>query len=476
MKNRIVIEVWVPDLTFPGWMDRWYEQAADFERLHPEYHVKVVGQDFWTFPQKVAEAAAEGRAPALAEFYFYTAEGARDMLNGDGTPTFTSLQRAVRGRTEILGETVVLDDILKPLRDYYSLGGELISMPSVGTTSLIYANKNLLRACGLSELPRTWDELDAACRAIAKSPSRPAYPVGWSNHGTFFQQALATQGGLLVDNHNGRQGRATTVDLTSEAMMTWVEWWRRLHRDGHYLYTDRIPDWAGTFKAFAEQEVVFRITSSNDVNYMVQAAKANGFDIEVGLMPYNADVPYVGNAVAGTSIFLKDGLGDEAEDGALAFLMYLHSPRVAADRHKANSFMPLTHAAHAVLEQEGWFEQHPYHRVASDHVLGFPAGATRAPGSGDVPLSEGAQFGDFAGNQDVMTRAMGDVLARGADPLTRFAEATVEAQNLLDAYHADRLDGGPIKGTSLRVEHFATAAAGRDYSAADLEKIVKLGR
>ncbi|MET8145603.1 hypothetical protein ABZU32_35330 [Sphaerisporangium sp. NPDC005288] len=114
--------------------------------------------------------------------------------------------------------------------------------------------------------------------------------------------------------------------------------------------------------------------------------------------------------------------------------------------------------------------------MASEHVLNFPEGAVRAAGSGDVPLSEGAQFGDFAGNQDVMTRAMGDVLACGADPLTRFAEATVEAQKLLDDHHADRLDGGPIKPTSLRVEHFAEAAAGRDYSAADLEKIVKLGR
>ncbi|XVQ84293.1 extracellular solute-binding protein [Microbispora siamensis] len=477
MKKRIVIDVWVPDLTFPGWMDRWHQQGAEFEAAHPEITVRVQGKDFWTFPLEVSRAAAEGRAPTLAEYYFYMGQVARDERARDGSPLFTSVEKAVGGRSEILGEPVVIGDVLPAFREYYSLGGDLTSMPSVGTTSLLYANTDVLQAAGVSELPVTWDEVEAVCEAIAALPGGPEHAVTWSNHGTFFQQAVAVQGGCLVDHENGRAGRAERSTLASREMLAWVEWWRRLHSRGHYLYTGSIPDWAGTLRSFAEQRVGIRISSSNDVNYMVQGARDNGFGIEVGIFPYNDRVPYGGNAVAGTSIWLANNLDEATQDAALAFLMFLHSPRKAADRHTANSFVPITHASLELLEQEGWFDRHPYHRVAVDHVSRYPArvpaGQRRANG---VPPSVGAVFGDFAGNQDVMTRAMGDVLARGADPYDRFADAEAEAQGLLDAYNDHALRGGPRPRSSHLVEYFAEAMAGRDYTAADLENVVRLSR
>ncbi|MFI6889792.1 ABC transporter substrate-binding protein [Streptosporangium canum] len=475
MKSKTVIDVWVADLTFPGYMDRWMKWGEEFEAAHPEYRINITGQDFRTFPVEIAEAAAEGRVPAIAEYYFYMAQVARDSVKQDGSPLFTSLEKAIAGRTEILGEPVVIDDIIPALREYYTYGGDLLSMPSVGTTSLLYANTDLLRAAGVTELPQTWDEVEAVCKTIAAHEGGPSHAITWSNHGTFFQQAIASQGGLLADRDNGRSGQAEKVDLSSQEMLTWVKWWQRLHQDGHYLYTGKMPDWEGTLRAFADQEVAIRISSSNDVNYMVQTAKSRGFGIEAGIFPYNDHVPYVGNAVAGTSLWLADGLDEATQDGALAFLQFLHNPRNAADRHKANSFIPLTHASYDLLEEEGWFDEHPYHRVASEHVNRYPGrgndgGANAKDGA---PPSQGALFGDFAGAQDVMTHAMGDVLAHGADPDTRFAEATAEAQQLLDAYHADRAAAGPRSPNSLRVEYFRDA---EPYSGADLENIVQLSR
>ncbi|MEU9835012.1 extracellular solute-binding protein [Streptosporangium sp. NPDC048047] len=481
MKRRIPIEVWVPDLTFPGWMDRWYKQGEDFERAHPEYEVRVHGKDFWRFPRQVAEAAAEGRTPAISEYYFYMTQAARDSLAQDGSPLFTSVQKAIGGRTEILGEPVVIDDIIPPIRDYYTYQGDLDSMPTVATTSLLYANKGLLRRAGVTKLPETWEEVEEVCRAVAATKDGPSHAITWSNHGTFIQQAVASQGGLLVDNHNGRAGRATTSTMGSPEMIAWATWWKKLHRDGHYLYTGKIPDWAGTLRAFAEQDVAIRISSSNDVNYMHRAAEDNDFEMEVGIFPYDDRVPYVGNAIAGTSLWLANGLDEATREGALAFLQYLHNPEYAAERHRANSFLPLTYSAAALLEEEGWFDRHPRHRVAYDHVMRFPAGAVRRRPelAGKVPASEGAIFGDFAGNQDVMTRAMGDILARDADPQERFAFADVEAQRLLDIYNEYAQTSGfrdPENSPthSLSVEAFSEAAAGRDYSAADMEAVVRL--
>ncbi|MEN3539938.1 extracellular solute-binding protein [Microbispora sp. ZYX-F-249] len=470
--SRTVIDVWVADLTFPGYMDRMRRMAREFGEAHPEYAVEIKGHDFRELPLEIARAAAHGRPPAVAECYFYVSRAIRDLVGPDGRPVFTSVEKAIGGRTEILGEPVVIDDLIPAVRGYYTYQGDLTSMPSVATTMLLYANRTLLDRAGVTRLPATWAEVEAACDAVAALPGGPSHTITWANHGLFFQQALAVQGGRLVDNDNGRSAPATTVDLATPEMLAWVEWWRRLHRKGHYLYTGKIPDWEGNLKAFATQEVAFRITSSNDLNYMVQAAENAGFEIEVGRFPVNDEVPYAANAIAGTSLWLADGLDERTRDGALAFLQYMHNARNAADQHKINSFIPVTGASTALLEQEGWYDRHPYHRVAGDQLRSYPPGAAPAGAAGAPPVW-GPLFGDFAGVQDVMTRAMADVLLHDADPVARFTQATAEAQELLDAYRADARGTGPRRPESVRVEYFRDA---EPYSGADLENVVQLSR
>ncbi|MGR6975137.1 extracellular solute-binding protein [Streptomyces cynarae] len=465
MTARTVIDVWVADLTFPGYMDRLHRLGAEFEKAHPEYRINIEGRDFRLLSQQIAEAAEAGRPPAVAEYYFAVTQAARDSRTRDGRPLFTSVQKAIAGRTEILGEPVVVDDLLPAVREYYSLDGDLTSMPAVVTAMLIYGNKTVLDRAGIGSLPTTWGEIEAACEAVAALEGGPSHGITWANHGLFFQQALAVQGGELADNANGRAGRASRVDLSSKEMLTWAEWWRELHRRGHYLYTGKIPDWEGNIKAFADQDVALRITSSNDLNYMAMAAENAGFEMSVGRFPGRDGEAYGGNIIAGTSLWLANGLDEVTQDGALAFMQFLNNPRNAADRHIASSFVPVTRSSYQLLEDEGWFDAHPYHRLASRQLGSY------AEGQGEgVPPCRGALFGDFAGAQDVMTRAMDDVLQRGAEPAERFAEATAEAQELLDAYEKDRTGNGVRSPQSLRVEYFRDAEA---YTGAQLENAVK---
>lgn len=465
MTTPTVIDVWVADLTFPGYMDRLHRLGAAFEKAHPEYRINVEGRDFRNLSREIAEAADAGRPPAIAEFYFAVTQAAHDMTKRDGEPLFRSVQQAIAGRTEILGEPVVVDDLLPAVREHYSRDGDLASMPTVVTAMLVYGNQDLLRAAGVDRLPTTWEELEAACEAVAALPSGSRHAVTWSNHGLFFQQALAVQGGQLADQDNGRSGRASRVDLSSKEMLTWVEYWQRLHQKGHYLYTGKIPDWEGNLKAFADQDVALRISSSNDLNYMAQAAEHAGFEMAVGRYPGRAGEPYGGNIIAGTSLWLTAGLDEVTQDGALAFMQFLNNPRNAADRHIASSFVPVTRSSYRLLEEEGWFEAHPFHGLASSQL------GSHADGGGTgVPPCRGALFGDFAGAQDVMTRAMSDVLLHDANAADRFAEATQEAQELLVAYERDRVDNGVRSPDSLRVEYFTGAEA---YTGAQLENAVR---
>lgn len=194
----------------------------------------------------MVRAVEAGNPPEIADYYFSATQLARDTRAG--RPLFTPVQRAVGDRTKILGEPVVLDDIVPEIRDYYSEAGELFSMPSLATTAILFANTDLLRRAGVESMPETWPELEAACAALAALPAGPAHGASWPNHGWMPQMELAAPGGLLADHDNGRSGRATTVTLHSPEILDYVRWWVHMRDAGHYLDTGEQRDWPGAWR------------------------------------------------------------------------------------------------------------------------------------------------------------------------------------------------------------------------------------
>lgn len=438
--GRTVLDVWAITHPFPNYLDPIRAVAREFERDHPEYRISLGEHDFQRLPREVAEAAAAGRPPHLVEYYYTAGQLARDTRAANGGPLFTSIGSAVGDRTEILGEPVVIDDIMPDTRAYYTRDGRLESMPSAVSTTLLYTNTDLLRAANAPRPPRTWKELEAACRALADLPDGPEHGVTWPLHGWFFLQALAQQGALLADHDNGHSGRARKVNLATPELLTFVRWWRQLHADGHYLYTGTPGDWFGCMEAFLTRRVAFMYSSSKMTPAIVQAGAEAGIPVEASPLPYNGAVPNSGTVVAGHSYWMAAGLDETTRDGVLAFLMRLVNPDNASAWHKAQAFSPVTVTAYDSLDREGWFRTHPYCRVPTDQQ--------RA--SDRSPAALGAHLGDFAGIQDAATEAMHDVLTGGVDPVTRFTTAAVRAQQALDDYNAHCVDG-PVPRTPQRL-------------------------
>ncbi|GAB3463637.1 ABC transporter substrate-binding protein [Actinophytocola sediminis] len=425
--NRTVIEAWLADLTFPNYMDALHELGRQFEQAHPEYEIRIRGLYFEDLADAVDRAARTGQRPAIAEYYYTWTPNALDAVDQAGRPLFTSVERAVAGRKDILGEPVVLEDVIPLLRAQYTVRGDFVSLPTVATSFHLFTNVDMLHAAGLTKVPESWQELRAACEQAVSTPDGPRYAINWANNGISFQHALAVQGAHLVDNGNGRLGRATKVDFTTPQMLAWVSWWRDLYTDGLYHYTGETADWYGTFEEFANQRVPFRLSSSNDIGASADAAKEHGFELAVTRFPYNDEVPYQGNVAAGTSLWLADGLDQVTQDGALAFMQFLNNPRNAARYHQLHSFIPVTQAAVDLLDREGWFDEHPYHRAPNDQFALMDRDRT----------STVALVGDYFRIQEVLCAAMHDIMVHAVDPVERLIQATAEAQYRLDQYLAE---------------------------------------
>jgi sn-glycerol 3-phosphate transport system substrate-binding protein len=424
--ERLTINVWLN--RWPMWqqlIDPVRQLADEFNRRHPRYRVVIEGVNVGTFPREVARAARGGTAPHIAAFSYPYLQEAQDLRDQDGRPLFTSVTKAVGGREEVLGEPVVLGDIVGNVRAYYTFDGDLSSLPRNTSTLLLFSNIDALRAAGIAEPPTTWAEVEATCAALTGRDGARRAGITWPNFGWLFQQSVAQQGGLVADHENGRSGRSEKAHVMSPEMLAYAAWWRDLHRAGHYLYTGKLSDWWGCMEAFAAGDAAMLISTSVEAGPIVQAARNAGFSVQVSSMPYNERAGYAGNLIAGESLWLRGGLDEPTRDGALAFMQFLNNPRNATQIYDhGRTFVPTTEASIDLLASAGWFDRNPHYLPAIDQIRMSP----------DSPATRGALLGNFLPIQSTYMKAMHDVLVADGDLTARFSQAAAEAQQLLDKY------------------------------------------
>lgn len=425
-ENPATIQMWIA-FSDEARLGFTQDRAADFSAKHPEFNVEVTSFDSYNTVFEQAQLAIDdGNPPEIIHFFEAATQEALDAVDADGNPIFASVTDAVAGRTEILGEPVVLGDVVSAATNYYTIDGELYSMPWNTSSTTMFSNMDILSAAGISEPPATWADVDAACKAIMALPDAPAEGcITWPNHSWFFEQSMGQMGALLGNNDNGRAARATEVHLDSVEAIDYVQWWSDLESAGHYVYTGTQRDWDGTSAAFQAQNVAMLIYSSSDTTALTQAGVDNGFDVRSSNMPYNQDLPYEGNLIGGATLWLSNGLSTTEQDGALAFMNFFSNPDNAADWHQLTGYIPITDSAVDLLDGEGWYAESPNSAVASDQL----------DAAANTPAATGALLGNFVAIRDVVTAAVEDILVNDVDVKERMGSAQAEAQQLLDDYN-----------------------------------------
>lgn len=420
------VSVWIAFTD--GRLDWTRDVAAEFNNLIDGYEIVVEGySDYESLFDATLLAVDAGNPPAVVQYFEAATTDAQDAVDSSGNPIFTSVEAAIAGRTEILGQPVVLDDVVDSVKAYYTLDGEFKSMPWNTSSAIMFVNRTMLDAAGIEGTPTTWDEVESFCDEFLASDVATDACITWPNHSWFIEQSVAQQGADLVNNSNGRSERATEVIIDSDALVDYISWWSELNQDGTYVYTGTQRDWGGTYDLFAAQGVPFLIYSSSDTTLLTDEGKNGGFEVEAAFMPRNGDrTSNGGNIIGGATLWLVDDLPQEETDVALAFLNFLNNAENAAEWHRVTGYIPITNASIDLLEAEGWFGENPNSLVASEQLAAAPTSSATA----------GALMGNFVLIRNVITEAVEDILVNNLDAATRLAAAQAEAQQLLDEYNA----------------------------------------
>ncbi len=281
----------------------------------------------------------------------------------------------------------IKDDVVGPVLSYFSIGGKLYSMPWNNSNPLLYYNKDMFKAAGLdsNKAPATWQEVEQTCAKIMAANAAPNC-ITMQIYGWYVEQWMALQGAELANNGNGREGRATETNLTSDAAKAIMNWWKGLADKKYWISTGKPEDGTGSKQIFASKQAAMIVDSTAALGGLTKNAADAGFELGTGFMPTNADVPRVGPIVGGASLWVGAGHPDEENKAAATFILWLLAPEQMAKWHQGTGYLPITKSAQKLLEGTDYFTKNPGQRTAIDQLnAGKQTSATAGAIMGPFP-------------------------------------------------------------------------------------------
>ncbi len=353
--QTVTVDFWhtFGDAKRGGWVQA---RADEYNKAHPG--VKIVPSYKGNYNDELQAtilAARQGKAPALVQIFEVGSQLALD--SGVFQPV-----SAVKN--------VDFSDYIKPVINYYTIGGKVNSLPFNSSSPVLYFNKDLMQKAGLDPKrpPTTFGAMLKACEKI-KAAGLDAKCMSLAVYGWFFEQWMSEQNAVLLNNGNGRQGRATASNIDSAAAQKVFKFYKDLQDGGYETYTGKLADTDGTNAIFANQKAVFTINSTADLGNQIDAAKKSGFQLGVGVLPIPDGSKRNGVVIGGASLWISKNIPAAQAQAAQDFALFMTNTKNMADWHKLTGYYPVRNSSVNTLRGQGWFSQTPLQLVAFNQLL-----------------------------------------------------------------------------------------------------------
>ncbi len=382
----------------------------DFNESQDEVHVEPIYQgSYLDVLNQYRLAVQAGDTPNLVHVYEI---GTRLMIDLDSTVPLQPYFEASGLEPEYM-----VDNVLS----YYTIDGQLYSMPFNTSNAILYYNKDMFREAGLDpeKPPTTFEELREYAALMTGDGK---YGFGNYNFGWYFEQLMAVQNALYVDNDNGRTAPATEAVFNSEAGVRIFQWFKDMMEDGSYLDTGR--DGSALRAAFVGGNVGMRIGSTGGFA-STYADIGDRFEMGAAFLPAPEGVERGGVIIGGGSVWMPKDHPEEKLEAAWKFLEHLASVDSTAFWHVNTGYFPVDRRATELPEVKQLHEEFPAFRTAIDQL----------EASQQTYATQGAVIGVFPEAREAIQEAYEQVLLAGMDPQQALDEAAAEVSAAIQRYN-----------------------------------------
>lgn len=387
--------------------------ASDFNASQSEYVIKPVYKG--TYPETMTSAVAAFRAknqPAIVQVFEV------------GTASMMGAKKAVFPVYQLMEKTNEPFDpnsYLSTVTAYYTTSdGKMISLPFNSSTPVLYYNKALFKQAGIAQPPKTWKEMGVVSQKLLDAGVKCGFTTTWQSW-TQIENFGARNNLPIATKNNGFDGTDTSFLFNQAPFVTHIQRMADWSKSGIFKYGGRQSD---AMPLFYTQECAMVMESSAGFAGIKENMK--GIDIGVSQLPYDdtlVDKP-ANSIIGGASLWVMAGRPDAEYNGVAKFFTYLSSPEVQADWHQATGYLPVTKAAYALTQQQGFYQQNP----------GADTAILQMTTSDSTANSKGLRFGNFLQTREIVDEelekvwsgkqsaqaALDNAVKRGNEQLRRF--------------------------------------------------------
>ena len=233
--------------------------------------------------------------------------------------------------------------VLEPnLAAYYTINDMLYSMPFNSSTPLMYYNKDMFDAAGITEIP---DSLEAIAQIGDKLLDGGAQEVmSLGIYGWFFEQFIGKQGLEYANNGNGRTEAATAVAFDENgAAANILNEWKNLYDLGYAPNVGKGGD-AG-LADFSAGKSAITLGSTASLKQILQDVDGK-FEVGTAYFPKVKSTDEGGVSIGGASLWALDNNDPKKLRATWEFVKFLISPESQAFWNAETGYFPVNVDAH----------------------------------------------------------------------------------------------------------------------------------
>ena len=307
---------------------------------------------------------------------------------------------------------------------YTTKDGNMYSMPFNSSTPLLYYNKDMFEAAGITEVPASLPEIAEIGDALMNQGGAQEV-LAISIYGWYFEQFLCKQGLEMVDNGNGREEAATKVVFDENGgALNILNAWYDLYEQGYAPNVGRSgSDTATTDFTSGKAAMMLGSTAS-----LKQVLEDSGGNFEVGTAYYPAVSPddQGGVSIGGASLWALNNNDEKQAAATWKFIKFLISPESQAYWNAQTGYFPIVTAAQDEQVFKDNITQYPQFQTALDQL------------HDSAPEYAGALLSVFPESRQIVETQIEDMLNGNVTPeeaVTNMADEinkTIEEYNLVN--------------------------------------------
>ena len=255
--------------------------------------------------------------------------------------------------------------VLEPnLAAYYTINDMLYSMPFNSSTPLMYYNKDMFDAAGITEIPDSLEAIAQIGDKLLDSGAQEVMSLGI--YGWFFEQFIGKQGLEYANNGNGRTEAATAVAFDENgAAANILNEWKNLYDLGYAPNVGKGGD-AG-LADFSAGKSAITLGSTASLKQILQDVDGK-FEVGTAYFPKVKSTDEGGVSIGGASLWALDNNDPKKLRATWEFVKLLISPESQAFWNAETGYFPVNVDAHDEDVFKENIEKYPQFETAIDQL------------------------------------------------------------------------------------------------------------